>query len=72
MIYALPHPSAACMSTFVGGWAQVKNIMRVNTVQLVIHIFACDPSTWTDGKRGEKKTNEIQVKRCRIYSVIPT
>lgn len=55
MIYALPHPSAACMSTFVGGWAQVKNIMRVNTVQLVIHIFACDPSIWTDGKRGEKK-----------------
>lgn len=52
MIYALPHPSAACMSTFVGGWAQVKNIMRVNTV---IHIFACDPSIWTDGKRGEKK-----------------
>lgn len=35
MIYALPR-----VSTFVAGWAQVKNIMRVNTMERVIHIFA--------------------------------
>ena len=62
-------PCPPRVSAFVGGWAQVKNIMRVNTMERLIHIFAWSFDMELQRERERKRKKQT---KYRSNGVVPT